>query len=346
MRVTRDTLLKLARQTVQQRMAGDKGIVAAYLTGSLLGDDPFMGGAADIDLVFIHRSAPPASREIVRLSNEISLDLLHRKKADYQPPRELRVHPRLGHEMYDPQLVQETEHFFEFTQASVRAGFDDPVNLMQRAYAFLRAARERWMDLQFAEQAPGDALSQPKGPGTLVDYLSAVEDAANVVAVLTGPPLTERRFLPTLQFRAEALGRPGLAAGISSLAGGLDLDPALLREWLPAWEAAFTAAGQTHRYDLRLHAARLDYYRRGIETWLAGETPQAALWPLLQTWTLSANALPAGDSGHLQNWQSACAALGLGGEGFAERLEGLDRYLDTLDEMLEGMTAQYGLEPL
>ncbi|MEW5827724.1 MAG: hypothetical protein AB1846_02450 [Chloroflexota bacterium] len=337
MRVTRDTLLKLARQTVQERMDADKGILAAYLTGSLLGEDPFLGGAADIDLVFVHRSAPPASREIVRLSNEISLDLLHRKKADYQPPRELRGRPRLGYEMYDPQLIQETGHFFEFTQASVRAGFDDPANLMQRAYAFLRPARERWMGLQSGGQ---DAK-----PSTLVDYLSAVEDAADVVAVLTGPPLTERRFLPTLRSRAAAIGRPGLSAGISGLVGGLDLDPALLREWLPAWEAAFTAAGQTHRYDPRLHAARLDYYRRGIESWLDGDTPLAALWPLLQTWTLSVHALPA-DSGHLQSWQSACASLGLGGEGFAERLEGLDRALDTLDEMLEGMTAQYGLEPM
>ncbi len=337
MRVTKDTLLKLARQTAQQRMAADKNILAAYLTGSLLGEAPFLGGTADIDLVFVHHSAPPASREIVRLSNEISLDLLHRKKADYQPPRELRVRPRLGYEMYAPQLIQETEHFFEFTQASVRAGFDDPVNLMQRAYAFLRSARERWMVLQFGDQ--------DTGPEEIGKYLQTVEDAADVVAVLTGPPLTERRFLPTLQSRAEALGRPGLSAGISGLVGGLDLDPALLREWLPAWEAAFTAAGQSHRYDPRLHAARLDYYRRGIESWLDGDTPQAALWPLLQTWTLALNALPP-ESGHLQNWQSVCMSLGLSGQAFGERLEGLDQYLDSLDEMLEGMTAQYGLEPM
>jgi hypothetical protein len=337
MRITKDTLLKLARQTVQQRMESDRGILAAYLTGSLLGDDPFMGSAADIDLVFVHRSAPPASREIVRMSNEITLDIQHRKKADYQPPRELRVRPRLGYEMYDPQLIQETEHFFEFTQASVRAGFDDPVNLIQRAYVLLRTARERWIGLQFERQV--------NGPREVGEYLQAVEDAADVVAVLTGPPLTERRFLLTLPSRAEALRRPGLAAGIIGLVGGLDLDPALLREWIPAWEAAFIAAGETHRYDLRLHAARLEYYRQGIHALLDGETPQAALWPLLLTWTLALNALPA-DSGLLTGWQSACAALGLGGEAFAARLEGLDQYLDTLDEMLEEMTAKYGLEPM
>ena len=54
MRINRDTLLRIARDTVARRTRQDRGIVAAYLCGALLGDDYILGGTADIDLGFIH----------------------------------------------------------------------------------------------------------------------------------------------------------------------------------------------------------------------------------------------------------------------------------------------------
>lgn len=336
MRITRDTLLKLARQTVQQRMFNNLDIIAAYLTGSLLTEDPFLGSSTDIDLVFVHRSVPPASREIVCMSDDIHIDIFHRKKTDYEPPRELRVHPRLGFEIYAPELILETEHFFEFTQASVRAGFDDPENRLKRSYTYLNAARQRWMDLQFGGQEPG--------PKVVMKYLQAVEDAGNAVAVLNGPPLTERRFLLTLKERADALERPGLSAGLLGLIGGLELDASRIRTWFPEWESAYLVGGETHNYDLRIHAGRLNYYRQGCEIMLEEEFPQAAFWPLLYTWTLAVVNLPELDD-HLRGWLSVVMEIGLMSTNFGEKLEGLDQYLDTIDEMLEEMTANHGLDP-
>jgi hypothetical protein len=37
MRVTRDSLLRIAKETVQERAYNDPDIIAAYLTGSLRG---------------------------------------------------------------------------------------------------------------------------------------------------------------------------------------------------------------------------------------------------------------------------------------------------------------------
>jgi len=62
MRVTRESLIRIARETVQERSYNDKSIIAAYLTGSLLTEDPFLGGVTDIDLVLVTASTPLMSR--------------------------------------------------------------------------------------------------------------------------------------------------------------------------------------------------------------------------------------------------------------------------------------------
>src|SRR5512143_1211564 len=96
MRINRETLLNLASDTVARHAREDRGILSAYLCGSLLGEDYLLGGAADIDLVFIHMDAFPQAREIVRLTDEIHLDIAHLSQKDFREPRRLRLHPWLG----------------------------------------------------------------------------------------------------------------------------------------------------------------------------------------------------------------------------------------------------------
>jgi len=43
------------------------------------------------------------------------------------------------------------------------------------------------------------------------------------------------------------------------------------------------------------------------------------------------------------HWRTACEALGLAGESIGERLDGLDHFLNTIEEMLEKMTTRQGL---
>ena len=66
-----------------------------------------------------------------------------------------------------------------------------------------------------------------------------------------------------------------------------------------------------------------------------------ALWPLLHTWTLSALALPAAQN---KEWQAAIQQLGLDGEAFGEKVQGLDQFLDEVEILLDEIASANGLE--
>ena len=336
MRVTRESLIRIARETAQERAYNNKELIASYLTGSLLTEEPFLGGVTDIDLVLVTASTPPMSREIVALTPDFHLDISYRSKADYDPPRELRVNPWLGYEIYDPMLLHESRHFFEFTQAAVRAGseFHEPALMLQRCRTLLEHGRKIWFDLM--------DIGSKAGPKDVRKYLKSLYHAVNSIAELNGPPLPERRLLLMFPALAEQAERPGLSVGLLGLLGGTDLDASSLEGWLPEWGTMFKAAFETGKADPRIHIARLNYYRKCYEAMLRSDTPTVMLWPLLSTWTRAAVALSEEETGP---WQDACNTLGLTGKSFAERVEGLDHYLDEVDILLEEIAQANGLEP-
>ena len=61
MRLTRETLIKIARDTAEQRVQISRRIICIYLVGSVLSDSPLLGGTTDIDLIIIHDSEPAAA---------------------------------------------------------------------------------------------------------------------------------------------------------------------------------------------------------------------------------------------------------------------------------------------
>ena len=87
MLVSRRNLLRIAKETVLKSALADTSLVAAYLTGSLRSDNPFLGNATDIDIVYIHTDEPKLHREIVPLTGEISLDLVHNPRSLYDRPK-------------------------------------------------------------------------------------------------------------------------------------------------------------------------------------------------------------------------------------------------------------------
>ena len=336
MRVTRESLIRIAKETAQERAFNNREIIAAYLTGSLVSEaDPLLGGTTDIDIIFVHATEPKHRREFVQLTPDFHLDISHRAKAEFKRPRELRLDPWLGWEMYDPMLLYEREKFFEFVQAGLRAGFEfnAPAPALQRSRLLLSQGRAIWRDLL----AVGDTVT----PKDMVQYMKALYHAVNAVAELSGPPLQERRLMLEFAPRAETAQRPGMNAGLLRLLGASDWDVPVTDQWLPEWKHAFEAAMENSRVDPRIHPARLNYYEKAIRAMLAGETPQAALWPLLQTWTLAVEVLsdPALDA-----WRSACGQLRLTAPSFEEHVNGLDQYLDEVEALLDELAAQYGLE--
>ena len=336
MRVTRESLIRIAKETAQERAFNDRDIIAAYLTGSLVSSetDPMLGGTADIDVIFVHAEEPKHRREFVKLTPDFHLDISHRAKAEFKRPRELRLDPWLGWEMYDPMLLYEREKFFEFIQAGLRAGFEfnAPAPALQRSRLLLSHGRAIWRDLLAAE----DTIT----PEDVLQYMKSIYHAVNAVAELSGPPLQERRLLLEFPPRAETAQRPGMYDGLLDLLGALNLDISIIHAWLPDWKLAFESAMEDSRVDPRIHPARLNYYEKAIRAMLSGETPHAALWPLLQTWSLAVGVLPD----HTAAWTSAGEQLGLTSARFEERVNGLDQYLDEVEILLDELATQHGLE--
>jgi hypothetical protein len=331
MRVTRETLIRIAKETAQKQALSDPSLVAAYLTGSLRTENPFLGNSTDIDIVLVHAGTVKNRREILPLTPEVHLDIVHNPRSEYDKPKELRVHPWLGPQLYDALSLYNTQHFFEFVQAGVRAGFDEPVNVLARARLNAEHARQIWSGLN---------LNQEAGPAQLLLYLKSVNHAANAIALLTGGPLAERRFQLQFQERANAAGVPGLAEDLAELLGGPQVDVARLTSFLPEWEKDFREASSRERVHPIISTARLTYYKQAFEALLASQSPQCMLWPLIHTWTLSAEALSPSNQ---INWSTACETLGLTGNLFNERLQGLDHFLDVVEETLEKMAASQGL---
>ena len=336
MRVTRESLIRISKETAQERAFNDHDIIAGYLTGSLVSDtDPLLGGTADIDIIFVHASEPKHQREFVQLTPDFHLDISHRAKTEFKRPRELRLDPWLGWEMYDPMLLFEREKFFEFIQAGLRAGFEfnAPAPALQRSRLLLSQGRGMWRELLSVE----DTLT----PQDLMQYMKSLYHAVNAVAELSGPPLQERRLMLEFAPRAETAQRPGMNDGLLDLLGALNLDSSVITAWVPEWKQAFEAAMETSSVNQRIHPARLNYYEKAINAILTGETPQAALWPLLQTWSLAVDVLP---DQALSAWRSACNQLNFTVAGFEERVNGLDQYLDEVEVLLDELATQYGLE--
>ena len=331
MRTTRETLIRIAKETAQKRALSDPGLVAAYLTGSLCTDNPFLGNTTDIDIVFVHEERTGVHREILPLTAEVHLDIVHNPRSDYGKPKELRTHPWLGPELYDPLPLYVTQHFFEFVQAGVRAEYHQPVNVLARARWNVEHARQIWS---------GMLPSQENDPALLISFLKAVSHAANAIAVLNGGPLSERRFLLQFPARAEAAGAPDLTEGLLDLLGKEKADSATLAGFLPAWEKAFVDACGRDRVHANLAAPRLAYYKLAFEAMLAGESPWSILWPLVHTWTLAAAVLPPT---HRPGWRSTCENLGLTGKQFSGRLEGLDQFLDAVEDLLDKYAVRQGV---
>jgi hypothetical protein len=326
MRINRQALLHIAQDTVDQRARQERGIVSAYLCGSLLEDEFLLGGATDIDLVFVHGDAPSLEREIVSLTDEVHLDIAHYAQKDFRQTRRLRMHPWLGPAIFSGKVLYDPQHFMDFTQASVRGQFSQPDHIMERARQQAEHARQMWMSFYSAP---------PKGMGAkeVYQYLKAVEHAANALASLSGPPLTERRFLLRFAQRMDAAGRGGLHAGLLGLLGASHADAESLQIWLIAWRTCLQSL-PADAVPPRLSPHRIPYYQRACEAMLDGGQPSAVLWPLLRTWTLAASLLPA-DSDGVAAWKKAGNYLGLLGAGFSERIEALDAYLDTVEDILD-----------
>ncbi|MCH7663677.1 MAG: hypothetical protein IH859_07395 [Chloroflexi bacterium] len=223
MRITRDMLLKIADDTVAERTKADPGILSVYLHGALLGQEPLMGGTADIDLTFVYAEGDKR-REIVRLTDEVHLDISHHPQSMYADGRTLREMAWEGSAVYHCKILHDPKHFFDFTQANVRGMFERPETVIKRAQPCLETARRAW--LRF------NSRTLKANAGTIGEYLEALEKTANDGAA----------FSVGLSGTGASGGSAGFGGGFGSAAG---------RQWVRG------------RYDARLAGELGGGLRRG-----------------------------------------------------------------------------------
>jgi hypothetical protein len=335
MRITRDILLKAARTVVQQRTMRDKHILCVYLTGSVIDDLPLLGGTADIDLVFVHDQPPSQSREIIRLTPDVHLDLAHHDQSIYNQPRELRIDPWIGSFLLkDPITLHGTQHWFEYIQSTVRSTFYQPETVLKRALPLAEKARQTWLDFQLDPQNPD--------PERVWAYLQALEMAANSLAVLEGVPLTERRFLLQFPQRVAELGYPGMAAGLIDLIAPKMPSTETIEKWIGDWTLTLTRIGQDPDCPIHLSPIRHGYYTRAVEA-LVTDEPAAALWILLHTWTRAILSCQS-DQESLEKWSTCLTELGIYGEHFQNCMNNFDQFLDQVEEIIEKWADQNGID--
>jgi hypothetical protein len=334
MRITRDLLLHTAKETVKRQTFGGHDLVCAYLTGSLIYDQPLLGGTTDIDMVYIHTADIPCSREIVPITEDIHLDIAHYPQSFFSQPRQLRTDAWVGSFLcHDPIMLFDTTHWFEYTQAGVFAQFFLPSNIIQRVKYFSERARSSWLKMQMGQEE--------FSPATILSYLRILKDAANAIASLSGVPLTDRRFVLDLPERALSLQMPGLAGGFVDLILPVEPVDPNWDTWLQNWRTSFTQILRQPDVPLSLSNGRLPYYEKAIQE-LQTTRQEAALWIMLWTWSLMANLLPP-RSPDVTNFNDFCAILCLDQAHMTERLASLDVYLDTIEEAIDKWSYSNGL---
>lgn len=325
MRITHEMLNKVAQDTVNQRVHSNRLILAAYLHGSVLLEDPLIGGTTDIDLFFIHDGDFPAKREVIRITDEVHLDIAHLDRGAYRQLRELRRHPWWGPTLYGCKILHDPQHFLDFIQASVRGQYERSDHILGRARPLAEFARQAWFAFDMGEKY--SEIQQVRR------YLQALESSANAVALLSGNPLTERRFLLDFSVRAQMIDHPGISAGLLGLLGTRLIDDSLLRVFITHWKDAFDYLNEG-KTPPALSSARRCYYLRAFDGMLASERPEIALWPLLNSWTKMIVLLPEESPPYLA-WREACAKLDFIGDGFVEKTAALDSFLDLVEGAIE-----------
>jgi len=325
MRINKESIQKFSREIVEKRIRADREILAVCMGGSFLEEDFMLGGAGDVDLFIIHNHTPPVEREIVRLTDEVHLDIAHYDQKEFRETRALRIHPWLGPMLNSCKIQYDPQHFLDFVQASVRGQYDRSDHVYQRARPLADQARETWFQLQSDEITDGQTA--------LPKYLSAIEKSANAIASLAGPPLSERRLLMQYRARVDALERPGLYMGLLGLLGAPNCTETTLKDWMKEWAGAYKAVPHADR-EAPFHQARYHYYLSAFEEMHESEQPVTLLWPLLTTWTRIIMAFPSG-ADYSSSWQKAVETLGLFGSDLEERYRALDAYLDTVEETFE-----------
>lgn len=332
--IERETLLKIARDAAAQRMAARRSLISAYLTGSVAANEPLLGDATDIDLICIDSAETPPAREVVRLTDQVALDVCYRSKADYANPKALRVDPWRGPEMCEPIFLSDPTHFFELAQASARGQFHRSDHVAARARTFIEWARS---ELHLGV-LPG---AEPSAPVTFAALCRSLLYAANGIISLTAFPGAGRRLVMKLEAAARRLARADVYDEFIALFANSPVGAKHAAPLLANWSAAYRA-GQSIEDEL-IHPARRTIYERGFQAQIQADRAAEALWLMLYTWQACLKHLPS-DSPQADQWVVFLEQLQMASPAdFSEKLRQVSAYLDLATQAVEAWASEHGV---
>jgi len=335
MRITRDSLMTLAKTSATEMANQDSSVICVYLTGSLLKQNFLLGNTTDIDMICVHAGKYNASPRVVkRVSDEITLDTAHIPDTPFREPRSLRKDVWLGSFLWQGvKVLYDAEHWFDFIQAGATAQFMSPENILSRARSLATHARQIWHEL---DDHP------PEGTTPRLDlFFQALENGGNAVACLNGGPLTLRRFWLQFPPCATDVGAPELAGSLQRLVTAELPGDETWQKWYEQWISLLDETGSLPKCPPELLPSRRKYYSEAMSE-LRVENPLAALWIMIRTGLKAARFSRSNSPLHKQLAKVA-EGLGIGKEDFSGRIKGLDHWLDNLESLLEDVSRRHGL---
>ena len=344
MRITHKLLLQNAKQLVTERQAQDRSLVCAYLSGSLAATDDIdtalIGGAGDIDLVFVHSYLDQPYRELIPLTKDLHHDIWHVEQSTYDDPKQLRGNPWIGHDLFSkPQVFFDKSHWFDFVLAGAFSKYNLPENVVLRGMHFLSDARKALQTMAFSEQTHAEWL---------LTYLQALSDSANALAILSGGPLSLRRLVLDFPARAAALDAPEWTGRlIETFSNGVP-EMEQYDAWLDEWKQHFSAVSEDEPkgFPIELSPIRTNYYLNAMG-FLRETAPMAGIWIMIRTFALYLSTVNDNLSTNAaENSPEYLASLGLAPEDMEVRSETLESFVDDCEELLERWATDRGMPTL
>jgi len=328
--ITRERLIELAEREAVKR-GERRGLLAAYVVGSVASGDPLLAGCADVDIVMIHAEPPLRNREIISLSPDVHLDLLHHPRSRFDSPRALRTDPDLGPALCQAIRVFDPDHFFDWVQAGACAQFDLPAQRVARGRQLLSRARE-------ARAALGPGPSSPK------DFLRAAFDGANAALMVDGPPCHGRRLIPGLRNRFDKMGQLNLFRELIQLFGADRSDAWNVPDWVATWAKSFDrmiAEGT----DPLMQPVRRDYFLRAFHELADSGQPEAILPLLIMQWPVHSNQTDTSDESFDSTgaYNDLLQAADLTPDRIESRKLDLEATLDQMELSLEAWAERHGV---
>lgn len=328
--ITRERLIELAEREAAKR-GERRGLLAAYVVGSVAAGDPLLAGCADVDVVMIHADPPLRDREIVPLSPDVHLDLHHHTRSRFDPPRALRTDPDLGPALCQAIRVYDPDHFFDWVQAGACAQFDLPAHRVGRGRRLLSRAREIRASLGASDSSPQD-------------FLRAAFDGANAALMVGGPPCTGRRLIPEFRERFDQMDQLHLFRELIQLYGGDRADSWNLPDWIAAWAKDCDRTISEGTSPLMLPVRR-DYFLRAFHELADSGQPEAILPLLVIHWPGSSQLRDGSGSPveHSEAYDDLLNTVDLTPERVESRKFDLEAVLDQMELSLEAWAERHGV---